>query len=354
MNCFQITGEIRVKRPKLTSEDFDLPEADRLAQYDPKRVAQYLNSRNDGNPLWKRIPTLLLHGIAVKLIPVLFVYLTLYYVLNIYGFNRLLCEDSYDSKNSTTTATTGATTTTVNPHDTKLALSRGNLCDKAHLQHWITMERDFTKILTFFIGFFVSLSVKNFFDQVRLVPHLDQILIQMNNFLWVDPNKMIDDVHIKHDMTAKQFRNTIVRYFLLSWTLCLSRMSVRLNEEFADELVLNKKRLMLKREFDILNCGTEGDSWREKWSTPLAWIAKMVNDANTNNNNNIDKSTTKILDIKDAIGKTIGSFCQDLQKLNSYNYYRIPAPLYQILQVSMHFFLIISSLSLLTNTTFSV
>jgi len=186
------------------------------------------------------------------------------------------------------------------------------------------------------------LSVKNFFDQVRLVPHLDQILIQMNNFLWVDPNKMIDDVHIKHDMTAKQFRNTIVRYFLLSWTLCLSRMSVRLNEEFADELVLNKKRLMLKREFDILNCGTERDSWREKWSTPLAWIAKMVNDANTNNNNNIDKSTTKILDIKDAIGKTIGSFCQDLQKLNSYNYYRIPAPLYQILHFAMWVFLILN------------
>jgi len=194
--------------------------------------------------------------------------------------------------------------------------------------------------LTFFIGFFVSLSVKNFFDQVRLVPHLDQILIQMNNFLWVDPNKMTDDVQIKNDMTAKQFRNIIVRYFLLSWTLCLSRMSVRLNEEFTDELALNKKRLMLKREFDILNCGTERDSWREKWSTPLAWVAKMVNDANIVNS--IDKSTTKILDIKDAIGKTLGSFCQDLQKLNSYNDYRMPAPLVHILSVAIYVFLIIN------------
>ena len=82
------------------------------------------------------------------------------------------------------------------------------------------------------------------------------------------------------DVTAKQFSDTIVRYFILSWTICLSRMSVRLNEEFKDELALNKKRLMLKREFDILSCGTGRDSWREKWSTPLAWVAKMVNDAN--------------------------------------------------------------------------
>merc|ERR1712136_338468 len=55
-------------------------------------------------------------------------------------------------------------------------------------------------------------------------------------------------------------------------------MSVRLNEEFTDELALNRKRLMLKEEFDILNCGTGRDSWREQWSTPLSWVAKMVND----------------------------------------------------------------------------
>jgi len=93
-----------------------------------------------------------------------------------------------------------------------------------------------------------------------------------------------------------------------------------------------------------LNCGTGRDSWREKWSTPLAWVAMMVNDANVVNC--IDAKSSKILDIKDAIGKTLHSYCHDLQKVNSYNEYRIPAPLVQILQVAMSLvFLMVSILS---------
>ena len=256
--------------------------------------------------------------------------MALFFVLNVYGFNDLLCEDPPIGQ--------PIGTTTINPDMTHLALSGDRLCRKSYLQHWISIERDFTKILTFFIGFFVSMSVNNWYSQVRLVPHLDQILIQINNFLWIDPKKIIDEVKIKHDMTVKQLRNTIVRYFILSWTICLSRMSVRLNEEFTDELALNRKRLMLKEEFDILNCGTGRDSWREQWSTPLAWVAKMVNDTQQAN----EAKSCKIIDIKDAIGKTLGSFCQDLQKLNSYNEYRMPAPLVHILHLAIYVFLIIN------------
>ena len=154
---------------------------------------------------------------------------------------------------------------------------------------------------------------------------------------------MIDDVKIKEDMTAKQFSNTVIRYFLLSWTMCLSRMSVRLNEEFTDELALNKKKLMLEQEFDILDCGTDTDSWREKWSTPLAWVAMLVNDTKENKEVNImENESSKILDIKDAIGKTLSSFCQDLQKLNNFNQYRMPAPLVYILSFAIYVFLIIN------------
>ena len=328
--CFSITGERRVKRDELTSEDFELPIHQKLAEYDPKLVATYWNNRNVSNPVWKLILYLFIHGIYVKLIPIIIVYMALFFVLNVYGFNDLLCEDPPNGP--------PIGTTTINPDMTHLALSGNRLCSKSYLQHWISIERDFTKILTFFIGFFVSMSVNNWYSQVRLVPHMDQILIQINNFVWIDPKKIIDEVKIKEDMTVKQLRNTIVRYFILSWTICLSRMSVRLNEEFTDELALNRKRLMLKEEFDILNCGTGRDSWREQWSTPLAWVAKMVNDTQQAN----EAKSCKIIDIKDAIGKTLGSFCQDLQKLNSYNEYRMPAPLVHILHLAIYVFLIIN------------
>jgi len=328
---FVISGEQRVKRQKFESEDFDLPDDQKLANY---------NASVDS--LWRRILQILLLDLYYKLMPVAICYLLWFYILSIYGFNRLLCEEKEDSP----TTPSGETTTVnylgqvVNHEKVPFALSRGLLCDPAQLEHYRVLEHDFTKILTFFIGFFVSLSVNNWFSQIRLVPQLDQILVQINNFLWVDPKKLIDDVKIKDGMTAKQLRNKIVRYFLLSWTICLSRMSVRMNDKFQDEIALNKKGLMSKREFDILNCGTGRDSWREKWSTPLAWVAMMVNDANIVNS--IDAKSSKIIDIKDAIGKTLHSYCHDLQKLNSYNEYRIPAPLVQILQFAIWVFFIVS------------
>ena len=327
-----ITGKTRVKRQVLTSEDFELPESQKVAKYDPARVASYWNNGNVSNPLWKLILYPFLHGIFVKLIPIIILYMILFYVLNVYGFYTLFCDD--------VPITTIVDTKINDPEIVNLTLSSSSSCKKLYLEHWVSIERDFTNVLTFFIGFFVSLSVGRWYSQVTLVPQLDRILIQINNFLWVNPKKLMNDVKIKEDMTAKQFSDTIVRYFILSWTICLSRMSVRLNEEFEDELALNKKRLMLKREFDILSCGTGRDSWREKWSTPLAWVAKMVNDANIVKS--IDSESSKILDIKDAIGKTLDSFLDDLQKLNGYKDYRMPAPLVYILWVAIYVFLIIN------------
>ena len=325
----------------MKSEDFVLPDGQKLAEYDPRLVASYWNDRN-ASSIWQLIVQILCLEVFYKLMPIFIVYMTSFYVLNIYGFNKVLCEDAEDSPTTQTENTTIDThlDKTIEHEMIPFALSKGLLCDPARLEHFRMVEHDFTKVLTFFIGFFVSLSVNNWYSQIRSVPHLDQILVQINNFLWVDPNKLIDDIKIKDGLNAKQFRYTIVRYFLLSWTICLSRMSVRLNDKFMDEIALNKKRLMSKREFDILNCGIGGDSWREKWSTPLAWVAMMVNDANIVNS--IDSKSSKIIDIKDAIGKTLNSYCHDLQKINSNNEYRIPAPLVQILQIAILIFFLIS------------
>ena len=341
MKCFWVYGESRVKRQNLESEDFELPDGQKLAEYDPRLVASYWNDRN-ASSIWQLIVQILCLEVFYKLMPIFIVYMASFYVLNLFAFDKIFCEDKEDSPTAQTENTTiyDNFDKTVDHEMTPFALSRGLLCDPAILEHYRVVEHDFTKVLTFFIGFFVSLSVNNWYSQIRSVPQLDQILVQINNFLWVDTKKLNDDVKIKDGLNAKQLRYTVVRYFLLSWTICLSRMSVRLNDKFMDEIALNKKRLMSKREFEILNCGTGRDSWREKWSTPLAWVAMMVNDANIVND--IDAKSSKIIDIKDAIGKTLNSYCHDLQKINNYNMYRIPAPLVQILQLAIIFFFLIS------------
>ena len=332
---FMITGESRVKRQKLTKEDFELPEDCKVAQYDPERVANYWNSRNLSQPIGWLLLHLVTRGIYAKLLPVASLYVTLYYVLNIFVFNPLLCTNAPSgvSNNSTSHSNSNGGTQGL----VRLALSGNALCQKAKFQEYMAMERDFTRVLTLFIGFTVSLSVSSWSSQVRMVPKLDQLLVQINNYLWVNPNQNIGNIKVKGDVSAKQLRITIIRYFLLSWTMCFSRISRPMNEKFKNAHALNRKELMLKREFDELSCGTERDSWREKWTTPLSWVTKMVNDIEVKNNKSV-----KILDVKDAIGKTVGAYCHDLQRLNSYNEYRMPSSLINLLTITLYVFLILN------------
>ena len=334
VRIFMVHVGLRVQREKLTSDDFELAEDSKIVDYDPKLVASYWNDRYRLRKPHKIFLQLFVKGIYAKLVPIFFLYVALYYVLNPFVFNYVLCDKTYTPTNNDNLPT---------PPQGKvyLALSFGAQCSKEKFNRWISMEKDFTKVLTFFIGFIVSLSAKTWFEQVRMVPKLDQILVQINNFLWVDPTKDAGDVKIKGDVTAKQLRTTIIRYFLLSWTMCLSRMCVRLDDRFHDEHALNKKKLMLKCEFDALNCKTNRDGWREKWSTPLSWVAMMVNDINLKDNPENAKSA-KILDIKDAIGKTLNEYGNNLQKLNTYNEFRLPTPLISLLTCAIYVFLVIN------------
>lgn len=337
---FTITGERRVPRRRLTGKDFELPESYKVAQYDPEFVAEYWNARNISRPLWMVLLQFFTRGIVPKLVPVSGLYLFLYYFLNIYVFNFALCEKPKEM-NVTIMMMNGTPGELLKKPAqeglVRLALSGDLVCQRAKLEQWISMERDFTRILTFFIGFTVSSLVNSYFQQIRMIPKLDQLLVQMNNFMWVNPKWKVEDVKIKANVTAKQLRFTIVRYFLLSWTMCCSRMSRAMNKEFKREHALNRKRLLLKREFNELRCGIEGCAWREKWATPLSWVTKIVNDIEIQ-----DKKSAKTLDIKDAIGKTIGAYCNDLQKLNSYNEYRMPNSLISLLTVTVFAYMILN------------
>ena len=80
-----------VKRPKFSAKDFELPEECWVAEYDPKRVAKYWNYRNLPRSLAKTIADSFIRGVVVKLIPIVILFLFMYYVLNPFVFNTLLC-----------------------------------------------------------------------------------------------------------------------------------------------------------------------------------------------------------------------------------------------------------------------
>jgi hypothetical protein len=166
----------------------------------------------------------------------------------------------------------------------------------------------------------------------------------LDTFLWVDSTKQKDNIFIKENVTVKEMQMTVMRYCFLSWTMCLSRISTNLSHylQKGNAYSFNKKGLLVKREYNQLNFGTKADSWLDNWATPLSWANKMVNDLDT-----LQKFTTeaKIKDLKEGITTNFRKFTKDLEGLNSFNEYRTPPGITNILVIAIWFFVVLSAIS---------
>ena len=238
------------------------------------------------------------------------------------------------------------------PHGKTLALSaNGTTCDPKLIEEWKIIERDFTRILTFFIGFFVSFSIKNYFNMINLIPRFDTLVMGLDTFLWVDPTKDQNNAKVKGQCSANDFRVTILRYCFLSLTMSLSRFSPKINSRLNKGIDYNKKKLLNQKEFEELIRGTNyengTDHWLEKWATPLLWANKMANDLEDMKpkTSHSDEVKYKIKDIKEGITTNIRKFQLNLASISSINKYRVPNQIIAILVLAIYSFLIISAIS---------
>ena len=94
---------------------------------------------------------------------------------------------------------------------------------------WKYQEHQFTRIITFFIGFYVSFTIRNWWWQVAALPRMDSLCLSMASLILVKPTKKDDEVKVKEGDTVKQYKKTIARLFLLSWAIRLSKISTRLH-----------------------------------------------------------------------------------------------------------------------------
>ena len=326
---FTISGEDRVKRELLTKEAFFLPDDAKVAKYDENRVARYWNKMNVQQRMWRQFLLNFVSGLFIKLIPVILVYIAIHYV----SF-EILYKAYYE-------CAINKTNTIVSPN-TNINCTDGGWPQRIKL--WSTIETHFSKILTFFIGFFVAFSIRSWFTQLKMIPRFDVLTMGLDTFLWVDSTKQNNSIHIKENVTVKELQMTIMRYCFLSWTMCLSRISTNLSHYLnkGNAYTFNKKGLLVKREFDQLNFGTKTDSWLDNWATPLLWANKMVNDLDT-----LPKFTTdaKIKDLKEGITTNLRKFTKDLEGLTSFNEYRTPPGITNILVIAMWFFVALSAIS---------
>ena len=200
------------------------------------------------------------------------------------------------------------------------------------------MEHRFSSRLTWLIGVYVSIVARRFWRQVSSLPRMDKVCLKLNASIWVDPKKNEAEIEITPGITVKQFKMTIARLLLLSWTMALSNISPNLKRAFRDAKSYNDKRLLMKKEYYLLKGAFTGDDgWSEKWCVPLIWANHMLLQAAKDPN---DKEVACITD-QCGIGGQIDKFQGDLQMVLNHYCYKASRVLFQCMTAAMWFFVLL-------------
>ena len=183
-------------------------------------------------------------------------------------------------------------------------------------------EDDFIRILTYLIGFYLKFTIMRWWSQVNSVPRIDAICLALEGSIWCTPGKNKDQIAIMKDVSVTQFKQAIVRYCLLSWTMCISLIAPSLRQELKNPEDFSRLRLMNHDEYQKLKPkkSDSKDVWKRNWSVPLLWVNSMLNELETKSANIKD---IKIKALKEN-HKATTRFQRQLQKLVFSNVNKLP------------------------------
>ena len=89
-----------------------------------------------------------------------------------------------------------------------------------------------TKLLTFFLGFYVSQVMARWWYQISANPSMDNICLALNGVVFYT-----SETNARTTKDEENFKKKIIRYCLLSWTMCMSNFSQCVKDQFNDEKV---------------------------------------------------------------------------------------------------------------------
>jgi len=123
------------------------------------------------------------------------------------------------------------------------------------------------KEMTFLLGFYVSNIVKRWWDQYKQLPWPDTLVAISHALVDFKTEKSMD------------FCQTILRYCMLSYILCIRRLSKALRKMFPDDKSLIDAKVATKKEIKIME--NQGDLGRVWW-IPLSWCMTMIKGSKEN------------------------------------------------------------------------
>ncbi|XP_063910886.1 bestrophin-1 isoform X2 [Zophobas morio] len=151
--------------------------------------------------------------------------------------------------------------------------------------------------MSFVLGFYVTLVVKRWWEQYRLLPWPDTLALFLNAGI---PGA---------DERQRLMRRNVVRYAVLAYVITLQRVSLRVRKRFPTWQHVVDSGLMLESEkkiFELMDTKTP----MSKYWMPLVWATNLIIRARKENLINSDQLVQTILmelsDIRRRLGSLIG------------------------------------------------
>ena len=104
-----------------------------------------------------------------------------------------------------------------------------------------------TRLVTFFMGFYVSMIARRWWDQVSKLPDAEVICLALGGLVWTK-----EESKTASRQAGLHFKKTIARYALLSWSMCLAKVSSRLKTKLTTAKDYIEKGLLTENEALIL------------------------------------------------------------------------------------------------------
>nr|CAD7425280.1 unnamed protein product [Timema monikensis] len=151
--------------------------------------------------------------------------------------------------------------------------------------------------MSFVLGFYVSLIVKRWWEQYRLLPWPDSLALFVSAAI---PGS---------EERGRLMRRNIVRYAMLSYVITLQKVSFRVKKRFPTWQHVVDAGLMLESEKKIFDMMDEKSDMSKYWM-PLIWATNIINRARKENliasDHLVQTMLMELSDIRRRLGSLIG------------------------------------------------
>ena len=188
--------------------------------------------------------------------------------------------------------------------------------------------------LTFLLGFYVSLVVKRWWEQYVKLPWPDEVATLLKAGITKEKEEEKEE---DKEGENQRIRRTVVRYLMLSYVLCLRRISSRVRREFSSMGSLVASGLLREDEvmfpvYDVFQHQTHmfqrekigeeddreiGRHGRSNWWMPIRWSVSIVRKAMTEDRMANPPSYANLV-------KAIAAFRKGLTEVVTYGHVTVP------------------------------